>query len=220
MSYKLIRQIVPAGLPSNPNRKMKSIDYITIHTTGNRAATADALAHAKLQSRGASKASWHYTVDKLVAYQSFEDDAECWHAGDGNGKGNTSSIGIEICVNDRAGFAAAVDNTAQLTADLLKKHKLGINRVKQHNNWSGKDCPKELRSGEWGITWAQFLEKVRGYLVDIPKQPEQPHWAEKYFVELNSIGVKIEEKRFDHSITRGEVFKLLVEVIRTIKGGM
>lgn len=166
MSYALHQRLVSATAGNHPNRAMKSIEYITIHNTGNHAATAGAKSHAFYQSAGSggSKASWHYTVDSKEVWQSFLDHQECWHAGDGAGPGNRSSIGIEICVNDIGGFRAACDNAARLTADLLTRHGLSIDRVVQHNHWSGKDCPKELRSGVWGVHWQGFMKKVEAYM--------------------------------------------------------
>lgn len=35
------------------------------------------------------------------------------------------------------------------------------------------------------------------------------HWAEKHWISLNEKGIKINEKRFDDPMTRGEVFALL-----------
>jgi hypothetical protein len=123
--------------------------------------------HANYQYTGSGgrEASWHYSVDKNEIWQSFDDSRECWHAGDGsNGPGNYTSIGIEICVNDRVGFPAACDKTAWLTAELLRKHKLTVDKVKQHYDWSKKNCPAELRSGTWGFTWNDFIALVKDYL--------------------------------------------------------
>ena len=46
---------------------------------------------------------------------------------------------------------------------------------------------------------------------DAPAEPEQPaeHWAQQYYDSLIAKGVRIDETRFDDSITRGEVFALL-----------
>lgn len=161
------RKICPAGLRNNPNRIMKSINYVTIHCTGNRSASATAASHANYQHSGSEgrQASWHYTVDKNEIWQSFEDNQECWHATDGNGPGNTSSIGIEICVNDQAGFKKACDNAAWLVSELLKKYGLSVDKVVQHNKWyPAKDCPSELRSGVWGVSWENFVLLVRQYM--------------------------------------------------------
>src|SRR5690625_753819 len=78
----------------NPKR------YITVHQTGNTSRGANAQVHANLQSRlNPRQASWHYQVDDKEVIQSFSDDVKCWHAGDGQGKGNTESIAIEMCIN-------------------------------------------------------------------------------------------------------------------------
>jgi N-acetylmuramoyl-L-alanine amidase len=158
------RKICQQGLHNNPNRPLKAINYITIHCTGNYDSTATAKNHANYLYSGSvdREVSWHYTVDKSEIWQSFEDTSECWHAGDGgNGDGNYSSIGIEICVNDRAGFRQACLNAAWLTATLLQKHSLTIDKVVQHAHWMNKDCPHELRSGCWGVTWDDFISMVK-----------------------------------------------------------
>lgn len=149
-------------LKNTPHKKMQA-EYVTIHTTGNPSATATAKAHANLQASGNLNPprSWHYTVDSNEIWQSYADDEMCWHAGDA--KGNSCSIGIEICNNDKANFPAACQNAAWLTAELLKKHDLTLERVVQHYYWSGKDCPHEIRLGTWGVTWNGFLDMVNAY---------------------------------------------------------
>lgn len=132
--------------------------YITVHETANRNPGADAQAHANLQSRGnVRSASWHYTVDDHSVFQSFPDDVQCWHAGDGGGAGNMQSIGIEICVNDDGDYAKAVANAAWLVGVLMARHGIPASNVVQHNRWSGKNCPTLLRSGERGIGWGDFI---------------------------------------------------------------
>ena len=50
--------------------------------------------------------SWHYTVDDHAIVQHLPDYETAYHAGDGkDGPGNTTSIGIEICVNAGGDFA-------------------------------------------------------------------------------------------------------------------
>jgi N-acetylmuramoyl-L-alanine amidase CwlA len=155
------RKICPAGLKNNPNTKLKSVDFITIHTTGNFRETADAKGHAAYiyGGSGGARVSWHYSVDADSIWQHYEDDQACWHAG--TERGNMTSLSIEICVNDRATFKQACQNAAWLTAHLLKKHKLPFDAIVQHYYWSRKNCPAELRSGAWGVTWAEFLEMVK-----------------------------------------------------------
>ncbi len=162
------RKICPAGLKNNPNRKLKSIDFITIHATGNYKPTADAKGHAAYIYGGSAGArtSWHYSVDAESIWQHFEDWQACWHAGENTG--NTTSLSIEICVHDRTGFKQACKNAAWLTAYLLKKHHLSFDRVVQHYKWNGKNCPAELRSGAWGVSWDDFLTMV---LDNMPPKP-------------------------------------------------
>jgi N-acetylmuramoyl-L-alanine amidase len=156
------QMLCPSNLSNNPNRPLKSIEYITIHNTGNYSPTADAQAHARYQygGSGGRTASWHYTVDVRGVWQSFEDTRECWHTGTARGN---SSLGIEICVHDRESFPKACENAAALTAALLARYSLGLDRVVQHNFWSGKNCPAELRSGAWGVTWNDFLGMTRSH---------------------------------------------------------
>jgi N-acetylmuramoyl-L-alanine amidase len=155
------KKLCPPGLKNNPNKKLTAINNITIHCTGNYSVSANASSHANYVhgGSGGKQASWHYSIDGKEIWQHFEDNQACWHAGESTG--NNTSIGLEICVNDKAVFRKACENAAWLTAELLKRHKLTLDRVVQHNRWSGKNCPAELRNGTWGVTWAEFLEMVR-----------------------------------------------------------
>jgi N-acetylmuramoyl-L-alanine amidase len=46
---------------------------------------------------------------------------------------------------------------------------------------------------------------------------EKPHWAEKHFEHLKESNIEILEKRFDDNVTRGELFKLLDEILKKVK---
>jgi N-acetylmuramoyl-L-alanine amidase len=184
------RKICPAGLKNNPNKNLASISFITIHCTGNYNTSANARNHADyiLGGSGGAQVSWHYTIDSKEIWQHFEDKQACWHAGDGtNGSGNSTSIGLEICVNDKASFRQACVNAAWLTAELLKKHSLGIDKVVQHNHWIVKDCPTELRSGAWGVTWDSFIAMVKNALsaTILPPKPKI-----LYRVQVGAYSVK------------------------------
>ncbi len=146
-------------------------NYITIHETANTTKGAGAQAHANLQSRGNSRqASWHYQVDDKEIIQSFPDNVRCWHTA--NVKGNNESIGIEICVNPDSDFKKAVANAADLVRFLMAKHDIPLINVVQHNHWSGKNCPRYIRSGEKGVNWKQFLAMVTSVEKEVPKQSE------------------------------------------------
>lgn len=83
---------------------------------------------------------------------------------DGRGKGNTESISIEICVNLDGDYNQSVENGAKLAALILKEENIPIERMVQHNYWTGKNCPEQIRACKNGICWSNFVEKVKGYL--------------------------------------------------------
>ena len=148
-------------LSSNKNHYtgVNKCKYITIHETGNKNNGANALNHAKYINNGSS-ATWHYTVDDKQIIQHYEDSVQCWHCGDGRGDGNLNSIGIEMCVNSDGNFNKTIDNTIELVKHLMNKHNIPIENVVQHNKWSGKNCPSNIRSGK-PITWNTFINKIK-----------------------------------------------------------
>ena len=83
---------------------------------------------------------------------------------DGRGKGNTESISIEICVNLDGDYNQSVENGAKLAALILKEENIDISNMVQHNYWTGKNCPEQIRACKNGICWSHFVEKVKGYL--------------------------------------------------------
>ncbi|MDR1559899.1 MAG: N-acetylmuramoyl-L-alanine amidase [Clostridiales bacterium] len=188
MAYVLKQKLCPFGLSNNPNGYMDTISYITIHNTGNYASYANAANHADYLYRGSDgqATSWHYTVDASEVWQSFEDSRMCWHTA--NTTGNRNSIGVEICTNDRINFPKACDNAARLTADLLKRHGLSLNAVVQHNVWSGKDCPYEIRAGEWGVNWARFLNLTGMYYSGAASPGQNYPSYPGYLIGLGSAG--------------------------------
>ena len=131
--------------------------YITIHETGNKNKGANALNHAKYINNGSSD-TWHYTVDDTQVIQHFNDSVQCWHSGDGKGDGNLNSIGIEMCINSDGNMNNTIDNTIELVQYLMNKYNIPIDNVVQHNKWSGKNCPSNIRSGK-PITWNIFINK-------------------------------------------------------------
>lgn len=133
--------------------------YITIHETGNTNIGANALNHAKYINSGSS-ATWHYTVDTEQVIQHFNDTVQCWHSGDGKGDGNLNSIGIEMCINSDGNMNDTINNTIELIKYLMNKYNIPINNVVQHNHWSDKNCPSNIRSGK-PITWNTFINKIK-----------------------------------------------------------
>ncbi len=142
--------IIPLGNPNRPGRKLRSgrPRFITWHETANTKEGANAAMHERFTHDGGGdeNVSFHYVVDDHESVQLLPDDEVGWHAGDGDqGTGNNESLAIEICVNRDGNFDRAVENTIALTRKLLHQHGLTVAAVKQHNFWSGKDCPHNLR---------------------------------------------------------------------------
>jgi len=160
----IIQRFIPvSNKETRPGIKMVP-KYITIHETDNPSPGADAQAHARLQERGNDRtASWHLQIDDQEAIQSIPFDEVAWAAGDGrNGTGNLKSIHIEICINSDGDYKRAVQNTAEVTKQLLDQLNIPQSNVVQHNYWTGKNCPRNLRSGEKGIGWNDFIKMVKG----------------------------------------------------------
>lgn len=165
------------------------VRYITIHQTGNTNRGANAQAHANIQTNlNPRQASWHYSVDDKQAIQSFDDKVQCWHAFDGRGPGNTSSIAIEICINSDGNYKKAIQNAAELTKHLMDKHNLSIDKVKQHYDWYPKNCPAQLRANYKEISWSDFKKMVTGSKAGVKEAPKpQPKPSNKGEYKGNSI---------------------------------
>ena len=146
--------------------------YITIHNTANDASANNEVSY---MINNSSETSFHYAVDDKEAVQGIPENRNAWHCGDsGSGTGNRYSIGIEICYSKSGGdrFIQAEKNAAYLTATLLKKYGWGIDRVKKHQDWSGKYCPH--RTLDMG--WTRFVNMVKVELdkLNKPAQPSTP----------------------------------------------
>ena len=74
-----------------------------------------------------------------------------------NQGGNRHSIGIESCVDQGSDIYATWQNLAKLVASLLDENGLSLDRVLQHNNMSGKNCPQTMRTAN---LWSYFMEMV------------------------------------------------------------
>jgi len=153
---------------TNPKNK------IVVHQTGNPDAGADAYMHAKLQYNGNSRAaSWHYTVDDKVAYQSFPHTDKLWHAG--HGGINKESIGVELAVNSDSDYDKAVKNGVELVKWLVDEENIDVVEVINHHDASGKWCPSNILNGQENLTWSWFKEALGGAVGAVtPSGSEQP----------------------------------------------
>ncbi len=171
---KLTEDIIPLSHAGRPGTIRQSTEFITIHNTGmaHPQSTAEYL-NTYIHTDVTREASWHYSVDDKEAYQHLPLNEVGWHAGDGstypgihyndtyhkwciNG-GNKYSIGIENCVYKGIDYNTQMRTLAKLVANLLIDFNLTTTDIRQHYDFSGKNCPQVLRqSGRW----AEQLELI------------------------------------------------------------
>lgn len=183
-------------------------EYLTIHSTGNPDSTAQNERDNLNRPSNTSTTGFHIVVDELQAIECIPLNKVAYHAGDGaKGTGNSKSIGLEICESgDRK---ETIENAVEVAAKILHERNWGIDRLKRHYDWSGKDCPRILNYNNWQ-GWNEFKSKAQAHLNLLQ---HQPHWGEKHFNNLNEKGITVSEKRFDDFMTRAEVFALLDRLI-------
>lgn len=195
--------------------------FVVIHQTGNTNIGADADAHHNLQANGnVRNASWHISVDDKKAIQSFSYDMRCWHAGDGDARngGNFNGIAIEICINEDGNYIQAVKNGASVAKQVLKELGLGIDALKQHNFFSGKNCPAQIRANKSGINWDDFIALVKEDTKPISKPAPKPQgksvtvMAQEVIKGLHGNGH--EARRKSLGISTSEYNKVRTEVNR------
>lgn len=164
---KITSSYITKGAKNRPAYSNPKL-YVTVHNTGNISKGAGAKNHAnyvKSESAANAPVSWHYTVDDTEIYKHLPEEESAYHAGDGNGDGNRKSIGIEICMNSDGDLLKATDNAVELVADICKRNNIPISNVKQHYDWSKKNCPQLIREGK-PYDWNTFIAKVKKLLTD------------------------------------------------------
>ncbi|MDE0582251.1 N-acetylmuramoyl-L-alanine amidase [Planococcus sp. A6] len=144
MAYEILNRFIPESKYKTKAPYHMIPQSITIHNTWNDAA---ALSEISYMTNNANMVSYHAAIDDRYAVQAIPFSRNAFHAGDGgNGKGNRTSIGIEICYSKSGGpkYAAAEENAIEYVAHILKDKGWGMDRVKWHRDWSGKNCPHRI----------------------------------------------------------------------------
>ena len=168
---EIIKNLCPSNKYSIKCPYPMTPEYITIHNTANDASAQN---EVNYMLNNNNETSYHFAVDDKEIIQAIPLNRNAWHAGDGgSGTGNRKTIGIEICYSKSGGdrFVAAMHNAAELTASLLIKYGWGTERVKKHQDWSGKNCPHRILS-DYG--WGYFLNLVSQYLSGSTITPTAP----------------------------------------------
>ena len=176
--YTFRQNLVPSSKYTIKCPYPMSPSYITIHNTSN---SASADAEVRYMINNNNQTSFHVCVDEKEVIQAIPFNRNAWHAGDGgNGNGNRKSIGIEIArsTGDLNLFKKAEQNCAEYVAKLLKERGWGIDRVKRHKDWSGKNCPHKTME----LGWDRFLNMIQAELnklngkVSTPSKPSNSNY--------------------------------------------
>lgn len=164
-------------------------EYITVHNTYN---DASAMSEVSYMLGNDMKTSFHAAVDDYRIVTGLPFNRNGYHAGDGRtGTGNRKSIGIEICYSKSGGerFDNAEKLAAEYIAYLLKQYGWGIDRVKKHQDWSGKYCPH--RTLDMG--WERFLNMVRSYLDGAESAPPSAPSADHLYANGSTSEIIYED---------------------------
>jgi len=134
-------------------------EFYVVHNTANDASAKNEIAY---MLKNNNKVSYHYAIDDREVIQAIPETRNAWHAGDGNGPGNRKGIGIEICYSKSGGkkFEEAEKLAAKFIAKGLKEKGWGIDRVKKHQDFSGKYCPHRTLD----LGWQRFLNMIQNEL--------------------------------------------------------
>ena len=169
MAYTFKQQLVPSSKYSIKCPYTMTPQYITVHNTGNNASAQQEIDY---MTKNNNQTSYHVAIDEKYVIQAIPFNRNAWHAGDKtNGTGNRKSIGIEICrsTGDTNMFLQAEANAAHYIAKLLKQYGWGVDRVKQHHDWSGKNCPHRTRE----LGWTRFVNMIKEELNKL-NNPQKP----------------------------------------------
>ena len=157
---KIIKMAMPQSKYSLKCPYDMNAEEICVHNTAN---DAKARNEASYMIGNKYSTSFHVVIDDVEVVEIIPFNRNAFHAGDGrNGKGNRTSIGIEICYSKSGGdrFDAAEENAAAYIAMLLRERNWGIERVKRHYDYSSKYCPHRTMD----LGWQRFLDKIKKHL--------------------------------------------------------
>jgi len=185
-------------------------EFIVVHNTANDASARNEIAYMISNN---NQVSFHYAVDDKEIVQGIPENRNAWHAGDGsNGPGNRKGLSIEICYSKSGGkrFEEAEKLAAKFIAFKLNEKGWGIDRVKKHQDFSGKYCPH--RTLDMG--WQRFLNMVQAELnalkgVDKVTDKNTPSsWAKDAWEWAKKEGIT-DGTRPKDTLTREEMVTML-----------
>lgn len=171
--------LVPISKSKRPGTKGKK-GSITIHNTANPKSTAQNERDWLVNPSNTRTASWHYAVDDKQAVLAIPEDEVAWHAG--HAEGNKSSIGIEVC--ESGDQVKTWKHAVGLTAKILHENGWGVDKVRTHKSWSGKQCPRLILP-----RWNEFIKDVEETLKSLKGQGQNPGSPAKQ--DLSVVDIKM-----------------------------
>lgn len=160
---KVTQKLIPSSKHSIKSPFGMTAEYITIHNTYNDASAQNEVSYMTTNS---NQVSFHVAIDDKTILQAIPFNRIAWHCGDGRGNGNMKSIGLEICYSKSGGtrYKQAEQNTIDYVAELLYEFGWNIDRVKKHEDWSGKFCPHRILSEK---RWDSFKQDINLKLAEL-----------------------------------------------------
>ena len=204
MSLKITRVTTPTNLYDVKCPYSMTPRFIVVHNTANKASAMNEISY---MLSNMNEVSYHFAVDYERAVQGLPLNRNGWHAGDGGtGDGNRYGIGIEICHSTNPDidlFLKSEKNGAVLVAMLLKQYGRGIDKVKKHQDFSGKYCPHKTLD----LGWQRFINLVKQELneSDIPQVDSVKSSTNKK--EKYSVGTPVCTNTLATSSQGGKIYK-------------
>lgn len=103
--------------------------------------------------------SFHSVVDHKQVVRCIPFNVGAWHARDGNGEGNMLGISLEICSSSLSTHTDETwENVIEVISNDLKLLGMNTNNLKQHHDFSDKNCPKYIRDNK---LWEKLIKDVK-----------------------------------------------------------
>lgn len=178
---------------------------IAVHNTGNN---APAINERNYMAGNNTWVGFHVVVDESEVIECVPFNRNMYHVGDGEIKnsGNRNYIGIEIArstdyASDK--YTRAEQNAVEYIGDVLKQYGWGVDKLRQHYDFNGKNCPHRIRDEG---RWESFKKRVQAYMNGTttptePSNPTPPTTGNDWGASL--IGKKIGDETID--LARDEI---------------
>lgn len=169
-TVKLLRK----GSKKRPNREMKNIKYLVLHSTGNPKATLDDEINYLFSMQDKTPECYHAIVgsNEVIQVCSFNDRIS--HCG---GTHNNDSIGIEICESEY--LKNRIDthiNTINLFADLCKTYNIPVSNIIMHRQIYNTSCPSIFSNTDF-----EFFKNAVDTKLKLMYTDNKVEYIQKYF---------------------------------------